>query len=260
MEHEGHRARLRERFVRAGLDAFAPHEVLELLLTYAIPRRDTKPIAYALMNRFGSLHAVLQASPEELMLVNGVGETAASLLSMMMPLFRAYRRSLEDEAPVVKNQLQCVRYCESLFEGERFEKFYVICLDAQMRRINTVLISTGDVAEVRVYARHIVSALSQCNAMGAIITHNHPGGTAMPSAEDIMLTNNVGQLLDGIGVRLYDHLIVAPQETFSFRSGGLLGEETGAATQAAQNLDRVLPAVREELYRAGTIPKTREET
>ena len=257
MQHDGHRGRLRERYIKAGLDAFAPHEVLELLLTYAIPRRDTKPIAYALLARFGSLHSVLQATPEELMLVDGIGETAATLLSMLLPLFRAYRQSVENETPVVKNQLQSVMYCESLFEGERYEKFYVICLDAQMRRINTVLVSSGDVAEVRVYARHIISALSQCNAMGAIVAHNHPSGSAAPSNEDIQLTNALYNLLEGVGIELYDPLIVAPTESFGFRGGGLLRGEAGELTNAAQNFERILPAVRDEIYRAGIVHKKR---
>lgn len=253
MEHEGHRQRLRERFYRAGLDAFAPHEVLELLLTYVIPRKDTKPIAYSLLTRFGSLHGVLQATRDELMLVEGIGESAAAFIAMMTPLFRAYRLSLEQEQPSVTNHVQAVRYCESLLEGERYEKFYVICLDAQMRRLNTALISSGDVTEVRVYARHVVSALTQCSAMGAIITHNHPSGTAMPSFEDIALTNGIYQLLDGIGIKLYDHLVVSPHETFSFRRGGLLSDENGTISEAAQNFEKVLPTIRKEIYNMGRI-------
>ena len=124
--HDGHRERLRERYLSMGLDAFGEHEVLELLLTYAIPRRDTKPIAYALLDRFGSLHRVLQATPQELMKTPGIGDSAAVFINMMVPLFRAYRRSVEAENPEMKNQEQSVRYCEGLFEGERYEKFYVI--------------------------------------------------------------------------------------------------------------------------------------
>ena len=255
MDHQGHRERLRQRFLRSGLEAFAPHEALELLLTYAIPRRDTKPIAYALLKRFGSLHAVLQASAEELRQVEGVGESAAVLIAMMSPLFRAYRRSLEEETDVVKNYFQSVRYCEALFEGERYEKFYVICLGNGMKRLNTALIASGDVTEVRVYARHILSALTQCNALGAVITHNHPSGIARPSGEDIALTNSISALLDGVGIKLYDHIIVAPTETFSFRRGGLLGAETGAVTEAAQHFEQVLPAVRDEIYQNGTTQK-----
>lgn len=251
--HAGHRERLRERYLKNGLDAFAEHEVLELLLTYAIPRIDTKPIAYALLERFGSLHRVLQASTQELMQTPQIGKGAAVFLNMMLPVFRAYRRSVEADEPVMTNQEQCCRYCEGLLEGERFEKFYVICLDGQMRCINTVLISSGDIAEVRVYARHVLSALSQCNAMGAVITHNHPSGTAEPSAEDILLTNSIAALLDGVGIKLYDHLIVSPCETFSFRLGGLIGMDNGTATLAAQNFENVLPALRREIYQSGLI-------
>lgn len=255
MDHEGHRERLRYRFLQAGLDAFAPHEALELLLTYAIPRRDVKPIAYDLISRFGSLHAVFQATPNELMQVNGIGETAAVLIAMMAPLFRAYRKSAAQDMQEIKTGYQAVPYCEALFEGERYEKFYVIALDARMRRLNTTLVSSGDVTEVRVYARHVISALTQCNAVGAVITHNHPSGTAQPSAEDILLTNSIAQLLDGLGIRLYDHIIVSATETFSFHRGGLIGAEDGRVTRAAQQFEHILPAVKNEIYRAGRMGK-----
>ncbi len=240
MDHEGHRKRLRDRFSAAGLEAFAPHEVLELLLTYAIPRRDTKPIAYALITRFGSLHAVLQASVQELMQVDGIGENAATLLSMMMPLFRAYHKSAEEEMPTLKNLQQCLTYCKGLFSGERYEKLYVICLDGRMRRINTVLISSGDVNQVPVFARHVLSAASQCNASGMIITHNHPNGSAHPSSEDIELTEALAQILSGISVTLYDHIIVAPTEIYSFRQERLLEVEQITLENAAQHPERII--------------------
>lgn len=249
MDHEGHRKRLRERFVAAGLDAFAPHEVIELLLTYAIPRRDTKPIAYALMTRFGSLHAVLQASARELMQVEGIGENAATLLSMMMPLFRAYHKSAEQDTPTLKNLQQCVDYCKGLFSGERYEKLYVVCLDGRMRRLNTVLISSGDINEVPVYARHILGAASQCNASGLIITHNHPSGTAQPSHEDVVLTESLEQILSGINIKLFDHIIVSPQDVFSFRRGGLLEFEEDAIGAAAQHPERLI-AIRGGMMRS----------
>jgi len=240
MDHEGHRKRLRDRFKAAGLEAFAPHEVLELLLTYAIPRRDTKPIAYALISRFGSLHAVLQAPVQELMQVDGIGENAATLLSMMMPLFREYHKSAEEDRPVLKNLQQCVSYCKGLFSGERYEKLYVICLDGMMRRINTVLISSGDVNEVPVFARHVLAAVSPCNASGMIITHNHPSGTARPSYEDVALTNALAQILAGINVVLYDHVIVSPTDTFSFRRNGLIESNDETELEAAQHPERLI--------------------
>ena len=240
VDHEGHRKRLRERFAAAGLEAFAPHEMLELLLTYAIPRRDTKPIAYALITRFGSLHAVLQASARELMQVDGIGENAATLLSMIMPLFRAYHKSAEQDSPTLKNLQQCLSYCKGLFSGERYEKLYVVCLDGRMRRLNTVLVSSGDVNQVPVFARHVLSAASQCNASGMIITHNHPSGTAHPSQEDIVLTEALSQILSGINVILYDHIIVSPVDVFSFRRGGLLEIEEDEVGTAAQHPERLI--------------------
>lgn len=241
MDAHGHRARLRDRYFEAGLEAFAPHEVLEFLLTFAIPRRDTKPIAYDLISKFGSLHAVFQASPQELMTVNGIGENAATLISLIMPLFKAYNKSIEKEVPTLKNLEQCLRYCQGLFSGERFEKMYAICLDARMRRIHTALISSGDVTEVHVYARHIVTAATSCDATGLIITHNHPSGTSEPSREDILLTDAIDNMMRGIGITLFDHIIISPVNNFSFRRGGLLESNDTKEEVAAQFPDRLLP-------------------
>ena len=241
MDPNGHRGRLRERFFNAGLEAFAPHEMLELLLTFAIPRRDTKPIAYALINKFGSLHAVLQAPPQELMTIEGIGENAATLISMIMPLFRAYHQSQQKETPVIKNLEQCVHYCKGLFAGEQYEKMYVVCLDAHMRIVNTVLISSGDVTEVRVYTRHVMNAVSRSNATGIVITHNHPSGSAMPSNEDVLLTDSISKLMHSIDVKLYDHVIVAPLNTYSFRQSGWLSAAEELMEDAAQHPERLIP-------------------
>lgn len=240
MDPHGHRSRLRDRYFSAGLDAFAPHEILEFLLTFAIPRRDTKPIAYELISKFGSLHAVFQATPQELMTVNGIGEHAATLISMVMPLFKAYNKSIEKEVPVLKNLDQCLRYCQGLFSGDRFEKMYVICLDARMRRIHTALVSSGDVTEVHVYARHIVTAATSCGATGIIITHNHPSGNAEPSREDILLTDAIATMMNGIGITLFDHIVISPVNNFSFRRGGLLDITETQDEIAAQFPERLL--------------------
>ena len=245
MDHDGHRARLRERFRRSGLEAFSDHDKLELLLTYAIPRKDTKAIAYALMQRFGSFHAVLQADEKELAGIDGIGDSAATLLCMMIPMFRAYRMSLENVAGEIRDTGQAIRWCEAILEGEKYEKFVVLCLDARMRKINAVPIASGDVTEVKVYARHLVSALTQCGAVGAIITHNHPGGSPQPTEEDILLTVKIDKLLEEVGIRLYDHIIVGEKESLSFHRSGLLHLETAdgknqidTARQGSQREDR----------------------
>lgn len=220
--HTGHRERLRQRYLTAGLEGFAPHEVLELLLMYAIPRRDVNPLAHRLIAHFGSLHAVLQAAPEDLRTVEGVGEQAAVLLSMMVPLFRAYRQSVADKPRQMQTQADIQSYCEALLLGERYEQLYVIGLDAARRVLAVTHVSQGDEGETAVYPRRIMAALLRCGAASAVLAHNHPQGSAAPSKADRDLTEALSAMLAGVSIQLTDHVIVAPNEVFSFRQQNLL--------------------------------------
>lgn len=220
--HAGHRERLRRRFAASGLDGFAPHEVLELLLTYAIPRRDVNPVAHRLIAHFGSLHAVLQASPEDLRAVEGVGEQAAVLLSMMLPLLRAYRRSVGEQSGALATAEDVIAYCEALLMGERYEQLYVIGLDAARRVLSCTHVSQGDEGETAVYPRRILSALLRCGAASAVLAHNHPQGGAQPSQADRALTEAIARTLRDVGIRLADHVITGERDSFSFEQQGLL--------------------------------------
>ncbi len=220
--HQGHRERLRQRFVRAGLSGFASHEVLELLLMYAIPRRDVNPLAHRLLQQFGSLHAVLQASPEDLQAVDGIGEQAAVLLTMIVPLFRAYRQSVADKPKQLDTKEDVESFCEALLLGERYEQLYVIGLDANRRVLACTHISQGDEGETAVYPRRVMAALLRCGAACAVLAHNHPQGSAQPSKADRDLTDAMGRMLRDVSVQLLDHIIVSPQEVFSFRQHNLL--------------------------------------
>lgn len=220
--HAGHRERLRQRFIRAGLEGFAPHETLELLLTYAIPRRDVNPVAHRLMQHFGSLHAVLQAAPADLMAVEGIGESAAVFLSLLLPVFRAYRQSQEGEAAALSGTGKVRSYCEALLLGQRLEQFYVIALDPSLRVLASVHIAQGDEGETAVYPRQVLAALLRCGAAGAVVAHNHPQAEATPSQADRDMTRALGSLLAGVGIALHDHVIVGKGGTFSFRENGLL--------------------------------------
>ena len=131
--HAGHRARLRERFLKEGLSGFSEHEVLELLLMFAIPQKDVNPLAHALIGRFGSLSAVLEASPAELMRVAGVGQNAAALLSLMPQLMGYYQHSAMGEKPSITNLSSARRYAGALFFGVHEERVYMICLDQSGR-------------------------------------------------------------------------------------------------------------------------------
>ncbi len=221
-QHGGHRERLRRRFAASGLNGFAPHEMLELLLTFAIPRKDTNALAHTLVSHFGSLPAVLQASAEDLKAVDGVGDAAATLLSLILPLSKAYQGFLAEGSLDLSSPGAAAGYCQALFFGDRYERFFVVGLDSRMRVLAKTLIASGDEGETAVYPRLILSALLRCGAARALIAHNHPSGEAKPSGADLRVTQTLENLLEDVSVLLYDHVIVSGRDSFSFREHGLL--------------------------------------
>jgi len=221
-DHLGHRARLRERFASSGLSGFAPHETLELLLTFAIPRRDVKPLAYRLLRRFGSLNRVLEATVGELKAIEGMGENAATLVAMLLPLFRQYRQTLREFADAPPDVDDVRGRCLALLIGERVERFLVFALDARGRVINHAFISSGDEAETAVYPRLIAGELLRLGASACVLAHNHPSGLAKPSRADIEMTESLRALLQPLSIRLEDHVIVAGDRAFSFAENALV--------------------------------------
>lgn len=220
--NEGHRQRLRDRFDRAGLEGFAAHEALELLLFFAIPRRDTKPIAKALIDRFGSISKVFKASKEDLCAVSGIGQSAAGLISLLLPLMRLYAQDQASEALCLGDLESRLNYCSSLFAGEMYEHLYVLALDARSSLLAKTLISSGDEGETAVYPRLIVAALLRAGAKGAILCHNHPDGDERPSSADVQLTKALQALLHPLGIHLMDHVIVTDKAPYSFARHGLI--------------------------------------
>ena len=209
MEHDGHRSRMRQRFMQTGLEGFADHEILELLLFYAIPRRDVNPLAHQRLDTFGSLINVLEASPQQLKQVPGMGESAASLLALMVPVFRRYTANVSSQRVGIFNRGDCKRYCLSLLAGRRNEHFYVIGLDASSEIAGTSLICTGDLSEVPAYPRQVVQAVLSMNAHSVIFCHNHPGGNLRASDSDVEATQMLIEALYPINVGVLDHVIVS---------------------------------------------------
>lgn len=209
MEHDGHRSRMRQRFAQTALEGFADHEVLELLLFYAIPRRDVNPLAHRLLDTFGSLSNVFEAPPEQLKQVPGMGESAASLISMVVPLFRRYNASLASVRAHFANRRDCARYCLSLLAGKQKEHFYVIGLDASSDVIGTSLICTGDLSEVPAYPRQVMQAVMRLNAHSVVFCHNHPGGNLVPSRADAEATMMLIEALNTVNVGVLDHVIIS---------------------------------------------------
>ena len=222
MEHAGHRERLRERYRTEGLEGFAPHEVLELLLTYAIPRQDTNPIAHRLVDRFGSLHGVLEASPQELEQVDGVGPRASALLSMLLPVLRRYEQEKLLPRPRLNTYVELAPYCRSLFLGKTVEQLYLLCFDAKMNLLAAKRLASGTPSEVQVLPRQVAQEAIRHNAVGAVLAHNHPSGSVDPSDEDVEMTYRVQTALDSVGVRLYDHVIVSGGRDFSMFANRLI--------------------------------------
>ncbi|MBR5226214.1 MAG: DNA repair protein RadC [Clostridia bacterium] len=213
--HAGHRQRMKERFRREGLDGFSEHEVLELLLMYAIPQRDVNPLAHTLIKHFSSLAGVLEAHESDLTRVPGIGENAALLLTLMPKLFGAYQRSSLGAKPMLSTLGDAKKFCASLFMGVHDERFYAICLDQMGHVLYTELLFEGTVDEVVVYPREVVQIVIQHNAHGVMFVHNHPSGQPQPSKADLDTTQTIIEALRPISVRVVDHLIYTRESIYS---------------------------------------------
>jgi len=219
--HTGHREKMRDRFIHdKGFENFEDHQILELLLYYANPRGDTNPTAHALLDEFGSLKGVLEARPEQLMNVSGVGKQAAVLISMVVPLTRVWNRCAMEVPDRIGNSREAENYCLSILAGERTERFYVISLNAKCNVLGRRKISEGSLSEVSAYPRMVMETALNYNAHSVLLCHNHPGGTCAPSPEDISSTVQLQRLLNGVGILVLDHIIVAGNRTYSMIQHG----------------------------------------
>lgn len=222
--HDGHREKMRRRVLTAGLESFADHEALELLLYYAIPRRDTNPIAHALMERYGSLSAVLEAPVEDLQKVEGIGESAAILLHLVS---QVNRKAALAEAAKKETVMNCADragdYLLELFAGAHREMLYQLCLDRKGKLLACKCLSEGGASSTELNIRRLVENAILTSASGVILSHNHPSGIALPSQDDCNTTEQAQAALRTIGVKLLDHIIVADRDYVSMADSGLLG-------------------------------------
>ena len=220
--HDGHRQRLRARFLEEGLDNFEQHQVLELLLFYCIPRKDTNPIAHALIERFGSFSGVMNATAEELMEVEGIKETAAAFLSMIMQTWRYYYTTQSQQQETILSDIDaCGAYLIPILDGLRHETVYLLCLDAKCKLLRCEKLGEGSVNSAAVPIRKIVEVAMSSNASTVVLAHNHPSGLAVPSGDDIATTRRVAAALDAVEVILVDHIIVADKDYVSLAQSGL---------------------------------------
>lgn len=219
---EGHRQRLRDRFNTSGLGAFEDHEVLELLLTYAVPRKDVKPIAHALLERFGSLSNVLDAPSTELMKMDGIGETGATLLHLMPSLTRRYLRDRWGHKPQLNTREDLARFIVDELATATNEVFLLVLLTHENQVLRALPLHEGSIASAPVYPRLVVEAALRHHAAKVVFAHNHPGGVAQPSDEDLAITHTLVAVFDALAIPVIDHLVVAGPRAFSMAEAGLL--------------------------------------
>ena len=218
--HQDHRERMRRRVERYGLESLEEHEALEYLLYFAIPRRDTNPIAHALLNRFGSFAAVLEAAEEELLTVEGVGPSTARFLHAIPAIDRYYVASRSKVRRRFETTADLGNFCIPLFRGKHRECMVMIALDERRRYLRTVWLESGTVGSVDVTVGKIAAEAVSAGASVVVLAHNHPGGTVIASKQDILSTAAVVQALRILGILVQDHIIVAGEEYLSLRDTG----------------------------------------
>lgn len=213
--HTGHRQRLKQRFLTEGLDNFDDVNVLELLLFYALPQADTNPLAHRLLQQFGSLAGVLEAAPDALMKVPGMGANSATLLALTTAMSRRYMVSRQESRPILASVSQCGDYLVPRFFGLRVEAVCLLCLDAKCQVISCQMMGEGSVNSAGVPIRRIVECALAANATSVVLAHNHTSGIALPSKEDVDATLRLSAALEGVDITLADHIVVADDDFVS---------------------------------------------
>ncbi len=221
-DHADHRARLRERALKGGIAALPDYELLELYLFRAIPRRDVKPLAKALLARFGDLTGVLAASVAELRTVSGVGETVALDLKLMHEAAIRLGRAGAAKRPAISSSAQLLAYVRLVLAAEPREQFRVLFLDAKNQLIADEVMNHGTVDHAPVYPREIMRRALELSAKAVILVHNHPSGDPTPSSADVEMTRLVIEAGRALSIQIHDHLVVGREGVASFKALGLI--------------------------------------
>ncbi len=220
--HKDHRKRLKKKFSESGVSSFHDYEVLELLLSYAIPRKDVKPLAKELLHVFGSLKGLMDAEKESMEKVKGVGAHTAILIKLIKEIGILYLKEKAKEKPQITCTSELLDYCKTYMGGLKDERFCVIYLDAQNRLTNIETIQEGIVNQAVVYPRKVLENALKQKASAVILVHNHPSGQVKPSDADIRLTKTIQETARILDIIVHDHVIIGENRFFSFREEGLI--------------------------------------
>ena len=216
----GHRNRLRERFMKAGAEGFHDYELIELLLTYAVPRRDVKPLAKELMNRFGSLAGIIDASQKELEEAKNIGPASAVLVRLVKEICSEYMAERIQERDLVSSPGAVVDFARMRLAGLPNETFAVLFLNVKNEVMNYEIIHEGTIDRAVVYPRRIIEYALGHHAAGLILIHNHPSGHPEPSSEDRDITQAIIHAARTVDIRVLDHIVIGGDGYFSFAEEG----------------------------------------
>lgn len=243
-EHRGHRSRIRDRVVKEGLDNFQDYQVLEYVLTFVIPYKDTNPLAHALINKFGSFAGVLEADESELMKVDGVGDVTAHFLTNLLGIHHFYEKNKVKNNQTITNPEEAYRYVYPLLKGKLIEEMYIVCLTPKNKVVNVEKITEGTSTEADVPMRLITDKMNRAKVSNIIIAHNHPKGKSIASEEDTRFTKALVTSLSINGCYLLDHIIIgeSKDDYYSYRESGEIDKfkldailHFGITRQLAQN-------------------------
>lgn len=215
--HSGHRQRMRDKFIADGnFDSFAPHNVLELLLFYSVPRADTNELAHALIDKFGSLKGVFDAPYEALLAIDNVGQNTAILIKLVQSLVKSYNDRDAANIKYVRTTADAVNYLRPKFDTHKNESMLMLCMNQSGKLIKCSLVSNGSINSTPVDLRKIMLDILGCHATKVIIAHNHPGGICAPSSSDIQTTKQISDAFENMKISLADHIIIADNDYYSF--------------------------------------------
>ncbi|NBO19328.1 MAG: JAB domain-containing protein [Proteobacteria bacterium] len=220
--HTGHRKRLRERFLTAGPEALADYELLEMILFPAKPMGDVKPMAKALLAKFGSFSALLNAAPPEMMQVEGVNEAAVVAIKVAKAASARLLREEIAERPVVNSWDKLINYCRVHIGNNKEEEFHVLFLNSKLELLLSERQQKGTVNHTPVYPREVVKRALEVGASSMILVHNHPSGDVRPSRADVEVTGQIVMAARALGIEVHDHVIIGAKKHYSFRAEGLL--------------------------------------